>query len=90
MGMWAMFSAPMIMSAIAPQLLVFYHVPKTGGSSVREWLLRDSPLATSAAPHTTQRRHGCLHDTNKHHGANHRISRGRPPELRLSCVPTRV
>ena len=34
----------------APSLLVFYHVPKTGGSSVREWLLRNAGVRARGLP----------------------------------------
>ena len=34
----------------SPSLLVFYHVPKTGGSSVREWLLRNAGLRSRGLP----------------------------------------
>ena len=33
-----------------PRLLVFYHVPKTGGSSVREWLLRNAGVRSKGLP----------------------------------------
>jgi hypothetical protein len=32
--------------ASAPSLLLFYHIPKTGGSTIREWLLRNGGART--------------------------------------------
>ena len=33
-----------------PSLLLFYHVPKTGGSTMREWLLRNAGIRASGLP----------------------------------------
>ena len=38
------------MSSDAPRLVAFYHVPKTGGSSVREWLLRNAGVRARGLP----------------------------------------
>lgn len=37
-------------AAQPPSLLVFYHIPKTGGSSTREWLLRNAGLRSRGLP----------------------------------------
>ena len=38
------------MAARPPSLLLFYHVPKTGGSTMREWLLRNAGIRASGLP----------------------------------------
>ena len=38
------------MASQRPSLLVYYHVPKTGGSSVREWILRNAGLRARGLP----------------------------------------
>ena len=40
-----------------PALLIFYHVPKTGGSSAREWILRNSGVRARGLP---ARMHGLV------------------------------
>ena len=36
--------------APAPSLLIFYHVPKTGGSTIREWILRNAGVRARGLP----------------------------------------
>ena len=44
-------------STASPSVLFFYHVPKTGGSTVREWFLRNAGLRVRGLP---ARLHGVL------------------------------